>query len=50
MKHHYDERVRNYSKVMKTDILKKEVYFKCEEFTNINSLEMIEQDLNSIDV
>lgn len=33
MKHHYDERVRSYCKVFKTDILRKQASFKCEEFS-----------------
>lgn len=49
MKSHYDERVRNYSKVFKTELNRKEAYFKCEDFTTVDPLEVLEQDLNDID-
>jgi hypothetical protein len=42
MRSHYDERVRNYSKVFKTDLNRKEAFFKCEDFTTVNSLEVLE--------
>jgi hypothetical protein len=42
MKSHYDEKVRNYCKVFKTDFLRKEAFFKCEEFTTVSSLDIIE--------
>lgn len=41
IKSHWDEKVRNYCKVMKTDFMRKESFFKCEEFSNINGLDMI---------
>lgn len=49
MKSHYDERVRNYSKVFKTDFNRKEAFFKCEDFTTVNALDLLEQDLNDVD-
>lgn len=49
MKHHYDSRVRNYTKVFKTDFMRKAAFFKCEEFTQVDSLDILLQDLNDID-
>ena len=42
MKHHYDDRVRNYTKVFKTDFPKKEAYFKIEEFAAAQPLDLLE--------
>lgn len=33
MKHHYDSRIRNFAKIFKTDLLRKQAFFKCEEYT-----------------
>lgn len=45
-----DETVRNYSKLFKGDISRKTTFFKCEDFAGSNSLELIGQDLQSIDI
>lgn len=49
MKHHYDERVRTYCKVFKSQFQSKEAFIKCEEFTQVDPLDMLLQDLNEID-
>lgn len=49
MKYHYDENVRNYSKVFKTEFLRKEAFFKCEEFTTVDPIEILETELNEVD-
>jgi hypothetical protein len=46
----FDETVRNYSKLFKGDISRKSAYFKSEDFSAINSLDSILDDLNSIDI
>lgn len=45
-----DETVRNYCKLFKGDISRKTNFFKCEEFTSIDALDSIQNDLNSIDL
>jgi hypothetical protein len=50
MKNHYDEKMRNYAKVFKTDFLRKEAFYKCEEFTTVSTLDVIEQELNDINI
>jgi hypothetical protein len=45
-----DETVRNYSKLFKGDISRKTGFFKCEQFTGQNSLDMILKDLEGINV
>ena len=42
MKSHYDEKVRTYCKVFKTNFLQKEAFFKAEDFTTVDPLAMIE--------
>lgn len=42
LKSHYDERIRNYAKVFKTDLDRKGAFFKCEDFTSVDSLEVLE--------
>ena len=50
MKCELDETVRNYSKLFKGDISRKTNFFKCEEFTSMLPLDMIADDLKSIDL
>ena len=33
MKHHYDSRIRNFTKIFKTDISRKSAFYKCEDYT-----------------
>ena len=42
----FDETVRNYCKLFKGDISRKTNFFKCEEFTSINALNNLQDDLN----
>lgn len=49
MKQHYDQKVRDYAKIFKTDLFKKTSFFKCEEFTSADPLEVLLLDLNDID-
>ncbi len=49
MKNHVDSRVRNYAKVFKTDFKRKTQFFKSEEFTTVDPLDLLMQELNDID-
>ena len=42
--------MRNYCKLFKGDISRKTNFFKCEEFTSIDALNNIQEDLNKIDL
>ena len=44
-----DSNVRQYAKVFKTDFLRKSAFFKCEEFTNIDPIEVLKQELEEVD-
>jgi hypothetical protein len=46
----FNETVRNYCKLFKGDISRKTNFFKCEEFTQIDSLQAIQQELDGIDL
>ena len=49
MRQHIDSNVRTYAKVFKTEFLRKTAFFKCEELTQVDPLDMLMQDLNEID-
>ena len=49
MKHEFDEQVRKYAKLFKGDISRKTNYFKCEEFTTIDSLDVIAEEIKAMD-
>lgn len=49
MRQHIDSNVRAYAKVFKTEFLRKAAFFKCEELTQVDPLDMLMQDLNDID-
>jgi U3 small nucleolar RNA-associated protein 19 len=49
MRQHFDSSVRNYCKVFKTDFLRKTAYFKCEDFTSVNPIDVLGQELDEID-
>lgn len=38
---HYDSNVRNYAKVFKTDFIRKTAWVKCEEFTQVDPIDML---------
>ena len=48
MKDEFDEQVRNYTKLLKGDLSRKTNFFKCEEFQQIDQLDEIERELQSI--
>ena len=50
MKSEFDESVRNYSKLFKGDISRKTNFFKCEEFSVMDSLSNIADEIKSIDL
>jgi hypothetical protein len=49
MRQHFDSNVRQYAKVFKTDFIRKTAFFKCEELTQVEPLDMLLQDLEDID-
>lgn len=49
MKQHVDKKVRDYAKIFKTDLLRKTSYFKSEEFTTTDPLDLLTLELNEID-
>eukprot|EP00347_Sterkiella_histriomuscorum_P012185 403369569 len=49
MKQHFDSKVRDFAKIFKTDLHKKTSYFKSEEFTVADPLELLVLDLNEVD-
>lgn len=42
--------MRKYTKLFKGDISRKTNYFKCEEFAGIDALDVIAQDIKTIDL
>ena len=49
MRQHYCGNIRNYAKVFKTDFLRKTAYAKCEEFTQVDPIDMLLGELDEID-
>jgi hypothetical protein len=45
-----DQQIRNYSKLFKADLSRKTNFFKYEEFTSLDPLEMMISELESLDV
>jgi U3 small nucleolar RNA-associated protein 19 len=50
IKSEFDETVRNYSKLFKSDLSRKTNFFKCEDFSGIDALDILKTDLNSINL
>lgn len=50
IKSEFDEQVRNYTKLFKGDISRKTNFFKCEEFSGMDALASIADDIKSIDI
>jgi len=50
MKFEFDETTRNYSKLFRGDLSRKTNFLKCEDFTGLSALNMISEDLASIDI
>ena len=50
IKTEFDESVRNYCKLFKGDISRKTSFFKCEEFSGMDSLSSIADDIKAIDL
>ena len=49
MREHYDQNVRQYAKVFKTDFLRKTAFTKVEDFTQVDPIDMLLQDLEEVD-
>ena len=49
MRQHYHSNVRQYAKIFKTDFVRKTAFFKCEEFVQVDPLDVLLQDLKEID-
>jgi hypothetical protein len=48
MRQHVDSNIRQYTKVFKTDFLRKSALFKCEEFTQADPLAVLLQELEDV--
>lgn len=48
MKQHFDSKVRDYAKIFKTDILRKTSYFKIEELTTEDPIDLLLLDINEV--
>ena len=48
MRQHVDSSVRTYAKVFKTDFLRKTAFFKCEDFTSVDPIDMLLQELDEV--
>ena len=48
IRQHFDNNVRQYAKVFKTDFLRKSALFKCEEFTQAEPISVLLQELEDI--
>ena len=49
MKQSVDQRIRDFAKIFKTDFIKKTSYFKTEDFTLVEPIEVLALELNEID-
>lgn len=48
MRQHLDSSVRNYAKVFKTDFLRKAAFFKCDDFTQADPIQVLMQELQDV--
>ena len=49
MQKHYDQRVRDFCKLFRTDFLRKTVFYKSEDFISEDPLNQIIADLEQLD-
>jgi len=50
MKTHYDQRVRDYCKILKTDIGQRTNFIKAEDFIKADPLVLLKQEIEEIDL
>lgn len=48
--HHYDQRVRDFAKILKTDLLARPTSLKVEEFAQADPLALLKTELNDLDM
>ena len=48
--HHYDQRVRDYAKILKTELLSRPTLLKAEDFAQADSLSLLRTELTEIDL
>ena len=49
MKQHYHKKVRDFAKIFKTDLMKKTSFFKSEDYTVTDALDLLKMDIEDID-